>query len=56
MINRQSRIAKGALPIASSFSDDECFQKLALLIEHRNNKNLDEVVALIARLTVTIEG
>jgi hypothetical protein len=56
MINRRTTIAKSAQPIVSSFSDDECFQKLALLIEHRHNKNLDQVVALIARLSVTIEG
>lgn len=38
-----------------NFSEDECIQKLALLIEHRDNKNLDEIVALIARLAVPIE-
>ena len=38
-----------------NFSDDECIQKLALLIEHRDNKNLNEIVALIARLAVPIE-
>jgi hypothetical protein len=37
------------------FSDDECVQRLALLIEHRDNQNLDEIVALIARLAVPIE-
>ena len=42
--------------IAFSLSDDECVQKLALLIEHRDNKNLDEIVALIARLAIPIEG
>src|ERR1700682_5174 len=35
---------------AFSLSDDECVQRLALLIEHRDNKNLDEIAALIARL------
>jgi hypothetical protein len=38
-----------------AFSDDECVQKLAMLIEHRDNKNLDEIAALIARLAVPIE-
>ena len=38
-----------------SFSDDECVQKLAALIEHRDNANLGEIVALIARLAVPIE-
>jgi hypothetical protein len=41
---------------AFSLSDDECVQRLALLIEHRDNKNLDEIAALIARLAVPIEG
>jgi hypothetical protein len=46
-----------APPIAptSRFSDDECIQKLAALIEHRDNTNLGEIVALIARLAVPIE-
>lgn len=38
-----------------SFSDDECVQKLAALIEHKDNTNLSEIVALIARLAVPIE-
>ena len=38
-----------------AFSDDECVQKLALLIEHKDNKNLDQIAALIARLAVPIE-
>lgn len=40
---------------ASSFSDDECVQKLAALLEHRDNTNLREIAALIARLLVPIE-
>lgn len=40
---------------ASSFSDDECVRKLAELIEHRDNTNFREIVALIARLAVPIE-
>jgi hypothetical protein len=36
------------------FSDDECIQRLAPLIEHKDNKNFDEIVALIARLAVPI--
>lgn len=36
-------------------SDDECVQKLAMLIEHKDNKNLSEIAALISRLTVAIE-
>jgi hypothetical protein len=37
------------------FSDDECVQKLAMLIKHKDNKSLGEVVALIGRLAVPIE-
>ena len=37
------------------FSDDACVQKLAMLIEHRDNKNLGEVVALTSRLAIPIE-
>jgi hypothetical protein len=47
MLNRRTPLQRDAPPIASSFSDDECVQKLALLIEHRDNKNLDQIVALI---------
>jgi hypothetical protein len=36
-------------------SDDECVQKLAALIEHRDTTDLSEIVALIARLAATIE-
>lgn len=37
------------------FSDDECVQKLAMLMEHRDGKNLGEIAALISRLAVPIE-
>lgn len=54
-----SRIEKRATssPAGSlrNFSDDECVQKLAALIEHRDNRNFGEIVALIARLAVPIE-
>ena len=56
MLRDRTPILKDALPVAFSFSDDECVQRLALLIEHRDNKNLGEIVALIARLAVPIEG
>ena len=49
-------VLNDAPSIAFSLSDDECVQRLALLIGHRDNKNLDEIVALIARLAVPIEG
>ena len=37
-----------------AFSDDECIQRLARLVEHRDNKDLDEIVALIAHLAPPI--
>ena len=58
MIRREiaiTSVMKDSPSIAFGFSDDECIQKLALLIEHRDNKNLNEIVALIARLAVPIE-
>jgi hypothetical protein len=36
-------------------SDDECVQKLAALIEHKDNRNLAEIARLISRLAVPIE-
>jgi hypothetical protein len=39
----------------NTFSDDECIQKLAMLIEHKDDKKLDEIVALIARLAIPIQ-
>ena len=38
-----------------ALSDDECVRKLAMLVEHRDDTNLDEIVALISRLTLPIE-
>ncbi len=37
------------------YSDDECVQKLAALVEHKNNRNLAEIARLISRLAVPIE-
>ena len=56
MLRHRTPVLNDTPPIAFSLSDDECVQRLALLIEHRDNKNLDEIVALIARLAVPIEG
>ena len=39
----------------NSWSDDECMQKLAYLIEHKNSRNLGEIAKLIGRLAVTVE-
>jgi hypothetical protein len=35
-------------------SDDECVRRLAVLIEHQDKKNFNEIVALIGRLTAPI--
>ena len=40
---------------ALTYSDDQCVQKLALLIENRDAKTLAEIASLIGRLAVTIE-
>jgi hypothetical protein len=37
------------------WSDDECVQKLAALIEHRDSRNLGEIARLIGRLAVPLE-
>jgi hypothetical protein len=36
-------------------SDDECVQKLATLIQHRDSRNLGEIARLIGRLAVPVE-
>lgn len=56
MLRARTPVLNDAPPIVFSLSDDECVQRLALLIEHRDNKNLDEIVVLIARLAVPIDG
>jgi hypothetical protein len=41
--------------IAAIYSDEECVQRLAALVEHQDNKTLAETARLISRLAVTIE-
>jgi hypothetical protein len=36
-------------------SDDQCIERLAWLIERRDDSRLEEIAALIARLVVPIE-
>ena len=36
------------------WSDDECVQKLAALIEQRDSRNLSEIARLIGRLAVPV--
>lgn len=37
------------------YSDDECVQRLAALLEHKDSRNLKAVARLISRLAVPIE-
>ena len=37
------------------YSDDECVQRLAALLEHKDTTALNEVARLISRLAVAIE-
>jgi len=36
-------------------SDDDCVRRLAVLIEHKNSRDLAEIARLIGRLAVPIE-
>jgi hypothetical protein len=56
----RQRTASKVEPQASNdrsnwWSDDECIEKLAALIEHRDNGNLGEIARLIGRLAVAVE-
>jgi hypothetical protein len=37
------------------YSDDECVQRLAALLERKDSKDLKEIAKLISRLAVPIE-
>ena len=41
--------------IALLYSDDECVQKLAAFLEHKDTRNLQAIARLISRLAVPIE-
>jgi hypothetical protein len=41
--------------IAAFYSDDECVQRLAALLEHKDSRTLEETARLISRLAVPIE-
>ena len=41
--------------IAAFYSDDECVQRLATLLEHKDSRTLEETARLISRLAVPIE-
>jgi hypothetical protein len=55
---RQRTISKVETQIdggALLFSDDECVQRLAALLERKDSKDLKEIAKLISRLAVPIE-
>jgi hypothetical protein len=41
--------------IALLYGDDECVQRLAALLEHKDTRNLQAIARLISRLAVPIE-
>jgi hypothetical protein len=41
--------------IAAFYTDDECVQRLAVLVEHKDSRTLQEAARLISRLAVPIE-
>jgi len=41
--------------VAVLYSDDECVQRLAALLEHKDTRNLQAIARLISRLAVPIE-
>ena len=41
--------------MAVFYSDDECVQRLAALLEHEDSSTLNEIARLIGRLAVPIE-
>jgi hypothetical protein len=50
-----SKVATRVDDIAVLYSDDECVQRLAALLEHKDSRNLKAVARLISRLAVPIE-
>lgn len=55
---RQRTISKAETQVddmAFLCSDDECVQRLAALLEHKDSRNLKEIARLISRLAVPIE-
>jgi hypothetical protein len=55
---RQRTTSKGETQIDGEAllpSDDECVQKLAALLEHKDSKNLRAIARMIGRLAVPIE-
>jgi hypothetical protein len=55
---RQQAISEAETPIDDIvllYSDDECVQRLAALLEHKDTRNLKAIARLIGRLAVPIE-
>ena len=52
---RTASTAETQVDDVAVYSDDECVQRLAALLEHKDTKALNEVARLISRLAVAIE-
>jgi hypothetical protein len=57
-MRRQQR-SRRARPLtdtpALALSDDACVRRLAMLLEHKDETSLEDIVALISRLAVPVE-
>jgi hypothetical protein len=55
---RQRTTSKAETQVDSTallYGDDECVQRLAALLEHKDTRNLQAIARLISRLAVPIE-
>jgi len=55
---RQRTASKAEIQVDDSaflYSDDECIQRLASIIERKNSRDLSELSRLIGRLAIPIE-
>jgi hypothetical protein len=52
---RTASTAETQVDDVAVYSDDECVQRLAALLEHKDTRALNEVARLISRLAVAIE-
>ena len=50
-----SRVETQVDDTAVLYTDDECVQRLAALVEHKDSRTLQETARLISRLAVPIE-
>ena len=52
---RTASTAETQVDDVAVYSDDECVQRLAALLEHKDSGTLEETARLIGRLAVPIE-